>query len=233
MPSAAVRPPQPLAPTPPTGLAAVRQRIDAACRAAGRPPGSVTCIAASKTVPAEALLPVLDAGQRHFGENRVQEAIDKWPELRPRYPDVAVHLIGPVQSNKVRDAVALADAIHSVDRPSLCRALAREIDRQGRQPQVFVQVNTGAEPQKSGVLPTDADAFLDACRRIYHLDVVGLMCIPPAADPPAEHFDLLASIAERNGLPGLSMGMSGDYAEAIAHGATHVRVGSAIFGART
>jgi pyridoxal phosphate enzyme (YggS family) len=175
---------------------------------------------------------VIAAGQRVFGENRVQEAKGKWPPLQAKHADVSLHLIGPLQSNKARDAVALFDAIHSVDRVSLCEALAREIARQGRNPLLFVEINTGAEPQKAGVLPQDADAFLTACRDEYSLEIGGLMCIPPFEEAPGPHFALTAKIAKRNGLKLLSMGMSADFATAIQLGATHVRVGSAIFGAR-
>jgi pyridoxal phosphate enzyme (YggS family) len=213
-------------------LAAVRSEIAAACRAAHRDPGSVTLIAVSKTFGADAIEMVIAAGQRVFGENRVQESKGKWPALKENHPDVELHLIGPLQSNKAKEAVALFDAIHSVDRPSICEALGKEIARQGRRPLLFAQINTGAEPQKAGVLPEEADAFLAACRDRYGLDIQGLMCIPPVAEAPAPHFALTAKIAERNGLKLLSMGMSADFAIAIAFGATHVRVGSAIFGAR-
>jgi pyridoxal phosphate enzyme (YggS family) len=217
---------------PVTALIAVRHEIDTACREAGRPAGSVTLLAVSKTYDAEAIEPVIAAGQRAFGENRVQEAIAKWPPLRQRHPGLELHLIGPLQSNKARDAIALFDAIHAVDRSSLCAALAKEIQRQGRMPLTFVQVNTGAEPQKAGVLPEQADAFIADCRRSYDLVVSGLMCIPPVDEAPAPHFALTAKIAKRNGLELLSMGMSSDFAMAIRFGATHVRVGTAIFGRR-
>ncbi len=213
-------------------LATVRSEVAAACAAAGRDPAAVTLVAVSKTFGAAAVEQALSAGQRVFGENRVQEAKAKWPALKQAWPDVELHLIGPLQSNKVRDAMALFDAIHSVDRPSLCEALAKEVARLGRQPLLLVQVNTGAEPQKAGVLPENADAFLAACRETYGLTISGLMCIPPVEEAPAPHFALLAKIAARNGLTLLSMGMSADFTEAIAFGATHVRVGSAIFGAR-
>ncbi len=213
-------------------LAAVQRHIAQACAEARRDPGSVTLVAVSKTFAADAVTPVIAAGQRVFGENRVQEAKAKWPELKARHPDVALHLIGPLQSNKAKDAVALFDAIHSVDRPSLCAALAREIDKQGRAPLLFAEINTGAEPQKAGILPEAADAFLAACRSTYGLSIAGLMCIPPADEAPAPHFALTAKIAVRNGVTLLSMGMSADYETAIRFGATHVRVGSAIFGAR-
>ena len=172
------------------------------------------------------------AGQRVFGENRVQEAKAKWPELKARHSELELHLVGPLQSNKAREAVALFDAIHSVDRPSLCEALAREIARQGRQPLLFVEVNTGGEPQKAGVLPENTDSFLRQCRQDYGLSIAGLMCLPPANEPPAPHFALTAKIARRNGLKLLSMGMSADFPAAIAQGATHVRIGTAIFGER-
>ena len=214
------------------GLAQVRAEIARACKDAGRDPSSVTLVAVSKTFPAEAIEPVIAAAQRVFGENRVQEAKAKWPALIERHPGIELHLIGPLQSNKAKEAVALFDAIHSVDRASLCEALAKEIGKQGRAPTLFVQVNTGAEPQKAGVLPEDADAFLKSCRDSYGLTIAGLMCIPPAEEAPGPHFALLATIAKRNGLKLLSMGMSADFASAIAMGATHVRVGSAIFGGR-
>jgi len=214
------------------GLEAVRQEIARACREAGRDPGSVTLIAVSKTFGAEAIEPVIAAGQRVFGENRVQEAKAKWPALLARHPGIELHMIGPLQSNKAKDAVALFDAIHSVDRPSLCEVLAKEIARQGRRPLLFVELNTGAEAQKAGVLPQDADAFIARCRDSYGLAIAGLMCIPPLNEAPAPHFALTAKIAARNGLKLLSMGMSADFPIAIAFGATHVRVGSAIFGAR-
>jgi pyridoxal phosphate enzyme (YggS family) len=215
-----------------TGLSAVRQEIERACREARRDPASVTLVAVSKTFSAEAIEPVIVAGQKVFGENRVQEAKAKWPALLDKYPGIELHMIGPLQSNKAREAVALFDAIHSVDRPSLCEALAKEIGRQARQPKLFVEINTGAEAQKAGVLPQDADAFLAKCRKDYGLEIAGLMCIPPAEEAPAPHFALTAKIAARNGLKLLSMGMSADYATAVAMGATHVRVGSAIFGSR-
>lgn len=206
--------------------------IARAARDFGRKPETVTLVAVSKTKPAEAILPALEAGQIDFGENYVQEAVAKWPALRERFPQVRLHMIGPLQSNKARDAVALFDVIHSLDRESLAKELAREIDRAGKAPQLIVQVNTGAEPQKGGVLPGEIDAFLELCRTRYGLTIEGLMCIPPAEDQPSPHFGLLAKIAKRNGLAILSMGMSADYEAAIQLGATHVRVGSAIFGAR-
>jgi pyridoxal phosphate enzyme (YggS family) len=217
----------------PSGLAAVRAAIALACRDASRDPAEVTLVAVSKTFPPEAIEPVIAAGQRVFGENRVQEAKAKWPPLQAKHAGIALHLIGPLQSNKAKEAVALFDAIHSVDRPSLCEALAKEITRHGRAPLLFVEINTGAEAQKAGVLPQDADAFLDRCRAAYGLTVSGLMCIPPLEEAPGPHFALTAKIARRNGLKLLSMGMSADFATAIQLGATHVRVGSAIFGARS
>ena len=217
----------------PSRLAAVRAEIDAACRGASREPGSVTLIAVSKTVGAEAIAPVIAAGQAVFGENRVQEAKAKWPELKARHGGLDLHLVGPLQSNKAREAVALFDAIHSVDRASLAEALAKEIVRQDRHPVLFVEVNTGGEPQKAGVLPENTDAFVKSCRETYGLSIAGLMCLPPAHEPPAPHFVLTAKIARRNGLKHLSMGMSADFATAIEFGATHVRIGTAIFGERT
>ena len=215
-----------------TSLARVRGEIAAACAEARRDPASVTLIAVSKTFGAEAIEPVIAAGQRVFGENRVQEAKAKWPSLRAAHPDIALHLIGPLQSNKAKEAVALFDAIHAVDRPSIAEALAKEIAKQGRHPTLFVEVNTGEEPQKAGVLPQDADAFIKTCRETYGLTIAGLMCIPPLDEAPAPHFALTAKIAARNGLNLLSMGMSADFAAAIAFGATHIRVGTAIFGGR-
>ena len=213
-------------------LARVWREIDAACREARRDSGSVTLMAVSKTVAVPALEAAIAAGHRVFGENRVQEARRKWPDLKARHHDIELHLIGPLQSNKAREAVALFDAIHSLDRPGLGEALQKEIARQGRQPRLLVQVNTGAEPQKSGVLPEHADAFIAQCRDRFGLAIAGLMCIPPEGEPPAPHFALLAKIAARNGLGWLSMGMSADFELAIAFGATHVRVGTAIFGPR-
>ncbi len=215
-----------------TGLDHVRADIARACKDSGRDVASVTLVAVSKTFPPEAIEPVIDAGQRVFGENRVQEAKAKWPLLAAKHASLALHLIGPLQSNKAREAVALFDAIHSVDRPSLCEALAKEIDKQNRSPLLFVELNTGAEPQKAGVLPQDADGFLKKCRETYQLTISGLMCIPPLDETPGPHFALTAKIAQRNGLRMLSMGMSADFATAISLGATHVRVGSAIFGTR-
>jgi len=215
-----------------TGIDAVRAEIARACRDAGRDPSGVTLIAVSKTFGAEAIEPLIAAGQRAFGENRVQEAKAKWPPLQARHPGLELHMIGPLQSNKAKEAVALFDAIHSVDRPSLCEALAKENARQGRKPLLFAEINTGGEAQKAGVLPQDADAFIVRCRDGYGLSIAGLMCIPPADEAPAPHFALTAKIAARNGLKLLSMGMSADFPVAIPFGATHVRVGSAIFGSR-
>jgi pyridoxal phosphate enzyme (YggS family) len=216
----------------PSGLAVVEREIARACRDARRARASVTLIAVSKTFDADAIVPVIAAGQRVFGENRVQEAKAKWPALMNDYPDLSLHLIGPLQSNKAREAVALFDAIHSLDRASLCEALAKEIVKQDKRPQLFVQLNTGEEPQKAGIAPADADAFIASCRDVYGLQIAGLMCIPPVDDPPAPHFALTAKIAARNGLKFLSMGMSADFETAIQLGATHIRVGSAIFGRR-
>jgi pyridoxal phosphate enzyme (YggS family) len=215
-----------------TGLESVRAEIARACRDAGRDTSEVTLVAVSKTFPADAIEPVIAAGQRVFGENRVQEAKSKWPPLLAKHPGLTLHLIGPLQSNKAKEAVVLFDAIHAVDRPSLCEALAKEIAKQGRSPLLFVEINTGAEPQKAGVLPENADAFLADCHDKYGLTIAGLMCIPPLEQTPGPHFALTAKIARRNGLPLLSMGMSADYITAIQLGATHVRVGSAIFGER-
>jgi pyridoxal phosphate enzyme (YggS family) len=213
-------------------LAAVKDEIARAAREANRDPASVTLVAISKTFGAEAIEPVIAAGQRVFGENRVQEAKAKWPALTAAHPGLELHLVGSLQSNKAKEAVALFDAIHSVDRPSLCEALGKEIAKQGRSPLLFVEVNTGAEPQKAGVLPEETDAFLARCRDSYGLAIAGLMCIPPVDEAPAPHFALTAKVAARNGLKLLSMGMSADFPIAIAFGATHVRVGTAIFGAR-
>jgi pyridoxal phosphate enzyme (YggS family) len=217
----------------PNALAAVEQEIARACKDANRDRASVTLIAVSKTFDAGAITPVIESGQRVFGENRVQEAKGKWPTLMQAYTGLTLHLIGPLQSNKAKEAVALFDAIHSVDRPSICQALAKEIESQNRRPELFVQINTGEETQKAGVALGEADAFIAACRETYGLTISGLMCIPPVDEAPAPHFALTARIAARNGLTNLSMGMSADFAVAIAMGATHVRVGSAIFGHRT
>lgn len=214
-------------------LAEVRSAIALACRDAGRDAGAVRLVAVSKTFEAEHILPAIEAGQRLFGENRVQEAKGKWPALKERFPDLELHLIGPLQTNKVREALGLFDVIHTVDRESLAATLAREIARLDHAPpRLLVQVNTGDEPQKAGVAPQEADAFIARCRDEHGLAIEGLMCIPPVDEPVAPHFGLLAGIAKRNGLGELSMGMSGDYEKAIALGATYVRVGSAIFGAR-
>ena len=222
----------PLTSSLPNGLAQVEQDIARACKEARRERVSVTLIAVSKTFDAAAISPVIDAGQRVFGENRVQEAKAKWPALLSACPGIALHLIGPLQSNKAKEAVALFDAIHSVDRPSICEALAKEINSQNKRPELFVQLNTGEEPQKAGVLPHEADAFIKTCRETHGLTIAGLMCIPPFEEAPAPHFALAAKIAARNGLSLLSMGMSADFATAIAFGATHVRIGTAIFGGR-
>jgi pyridoxal phosphate enzyme (YggS family) len=216
-----------------TGLEAVRSQVAQACRDANRDPVTVTLVAISKTFEAEAIEPVIASGQQIFGENRVQEAKAKWPPLTARYSGIELHLVGSLQSNKAKEAVTLFDAIHSVDRTSLAEALAKEISRQNRQPLLFVEINTGAEPQKAGVLPQDADAFLAACRDRYGLNISGLMCIPPHDEAPAPHFALTAKIAKRKRLTLLSMGMSADFPTAIAFGATHVRVGTAIFGGRS
>ena len=216
----------------PGALTAVEQEIARACKEARRDRASVELIAVSKTFGAEAITPIIGAGQRVFGENRVQEAKAKWPALTSAYPGIALHLIGPLQSNKAKEAVALFDAIHSVDRASICQALAREFESQKKRPALFVQINTGEEPQKAGVAPGEADAFIKNCRETWGLAISGLMCIPPVDEAPAPHFALTAKIAVRNGLQNLSMGMSADFAIAIQLGATHIRVGSAIFGAR-
>ena len=213
-------------------LATVSETISAAESAAGRAAGSVTLVAISKAHGQDSARAALEAGHRIFGENRVQEAMAKWPALREAFPDIELHMVGPLQTNKARDAVALFDVIETVDRPGLARALAKEMDRSGRRPACFIEANTGEEPQKSGVLPHQADAFIAACRDDYGLPVVGLMCIPPADEEPALHFALLAETARRNGLSGLSMGMSADFETAIRLGASHVRVGTAVFGQR-
>jgi len=213
-------------------LAAVRSRIETAARAAARAPDSVTLVAVSKTHSAASVREALTAGHRVFGENRVQEAQAKYPALREAFPDLALHLIGPLQTNKVRDAVALCDMIETVDRPRLAEALAKEMERTGRRPPCLIEVNTGEEPQKSGVLPNAADDFIVECRDRLGLTIEGLMCVPPLGEEPASHFALLRDIARRTGLGLLSMGMSADFENAIRFGATHVRVGTAIFGAR-
>ena len=211
---------------------AVTAAIRAAEATAGRSPLAVTLVAVSKTYEAEAILPVLEAGQRIFGENRVQEAMAKWPALRERFGGIELHLIGPLQSNKAAEAVATFDVIETVDREKIAKALAAEIVRQDRAPRLYVQVNTGEEPQKAGIAPGEAVAFVARCREVHGLAIEGLMCIPPADEDPAPHFDQLSELAKDAGVGKLSMGMSGDYAVAVAHGATSVRVGSAIFGAR-
>ncbi|MFD2172865.1 YggS family pyridoxal phosphate-dependent enzyme [Rhodobacter lacus] len=213
------------------GLAEITARVSAAEAAAGRAPGSVALIAVSKVQPPERVVAVLDAGQRLFGENYVQEAAGKWPAWRAQYPGARVHMIGPLQTNKAKQAVELFDAIHTLDRPALATKLANLAQRRGASPELFVQVNTGAEPQKAGVLPEAVDSFI-ADLRAMDLPLAGLMCIPPEHEDAAPHFARLAELAKRNGLTGLSMGMSSDFEAAIAAGATHVRVGSAIFGAR-
>ena len=213
-------------------LADVTRRIAEAARAAGRDPGQVTLVAVSKTHGADKVRELLAAGQRVFGENRVQEAEEKYPALKADYPDLQLHLIGPLQTNKARDAVALFDVIESVDRERLAATLAKEMARASRRPDCFIQVNTGEEPQKAGILPAELDAFVAACRDTHKLPVVGLMCIPPVDEEPALHFALLVKMAARNGLAKVSMGMSADYEIAVRLGATHVRVGSALFGAR-
>jgi hypothetical protein len=213
-------------------LGSVRARIEAAALAAGRSAGAVALVAVSKTNPASAARAALAAGQRVFGENRVQEGLEKFPALRHEFPDVALHLIGPLQTNKVKDAVAHFDVIETVDRPRLAEALAREMERTGRWLPCLIEVNTGEEPQKAGVFPADADAFIADCRERLSLPIEGLMCVPPHGEEPSLHFALLREIARRHDLPILSMGMSADFEIAIRFGATHVRVGTAIFGAR-
>jgi pyridoxal phosphate enzyme (YggS family) len=213
-------------------LAAVMARIATAARTAGRDPAAVDLIAVTKTFGPERIAPVLDAGHRRYGENRVQEAKAKWPALRARYPGAELHLIGSLQSNKAREAVALFDAIHTLDRPKIAQAVAEEMARQGRRLQLFIEVNTGEEPQKAGVMPKEAAALLRLCREELKLDIAGLMCIPPLEEEPGVHFAFLAKLARELDVRGLSMGMSADFETAIAFGATHVRVGSQIFGAR-
>ncbi|MGH7007045.1 MAG: YggS family pyridoxal phosphate-dependent enzyme [Stellaceae bacterium] len=213
-------------------LAAVRAQIADAARQAGRPPDAVKLIAVSKMQPARAIEAALAAGQCDFGENRVQEAQAKFPALKARYPDLRLHLIGPLQTNKARDAVRLFDVIHTLDRPRLAETLARAMEQESRRPALLVEVNIGNEPQKAGIAPADADGFIADCRARWHLAVAGLMCIPPAGADPAPHFTALAALAHRNGLAELSMGMSADFMLAVAHGATLVRVGTAIFGQR-
>lgn len=213
-------------------LAAVRDRIATEAAAVGRDPRGVTLVAVSKVQPVSKLEAALAAGQRVFGENRVQEAKAKWPALKARHPDIELHLIGPLQTNKVKEAVALFDVIQTVDRPKLARELAAECRRQGRWPRFLVEVNTGLEPQKAGIPPAEVGAFLAACKAEYGLQIAGLMCIPPAEEEPALHFALLADLAKRHFVPGLSMGMSGDFDVAVRLGATHVRVGTGVFGER-
>jgi len=215
------------------GLLQVRKRISDAARASGRPESDITLIAVSKTFGPDHIRPVLEAGQKAFGENRVQEAKAKWPMLRAFYPKMQLHLIGPLQTNKAAEAVSLFDVIHTVDRPKLATVLAAEMKKQNRSPGLFIQVNTGEEPQKAGVMPSEADAFVRFCKGELALRITGLMCLPPIDEEPAMHFALLAQIARRNDLSRLSMGMSADLEKAIEFGATHVRVGSAIFGERT
>ena len=215
-----------------TRLAEVRQNMEKAARGASRPADAPTLVAVSKTFEADAILPVLEAGQRVFGENRVQEAQGKWPALKTAFPDIELHLIGPLQSNKAKEAVALFDVIETVDREKIAAELAKEIARQGKALRLYVQVNTGSEPQKAGIEPQDAVAFVQRCRDVHGLAVEGLMCIPPFDENPGPHFALLEKLAREAGLDKLSMGMSGDYETAIAFGATSVRVGSAIFGSR-
>ena len=213
-------------------LAETQLRIALAAEAAGRAPADVRLIVVSKTFGAPEITPVLAAGQRIFGENRVQEAKAKWPALKAEFPTLELHLIGPLQSNKAKEAVELFDAIHSIDREKIARALAEEMKKQGRRLELFVQVNTGEEPQKAGVPPRDLPALLALCRDELKLEIAGLMCIPPVEEEAALHFAFLAKLAAENGLAGLSMGMSDDFETAVAFGATHVRVGSAIFGSR-
>lgn len=216
----------------PDRLNAVRDEIRLACEAAGRPAGAAKLVAVSKTMPAAAVEDAIEAGQRIFGENRVQEALGKWPGLKALHPDLELHLIGPLQTNKVKDAVALFDVIETVDRPKLARALAEEMARSGRDLRCFVQVNTGEEPQKAGVAPEEAADFVALCRDTFNLRIDGLMCIPPQDEAPAMHFALLAKLAKELKLPELSMGMSADFETAVLFGATYVRVGTAIFGER-
>ena len=218
--------------TPEARLAAIRGRIASAAMEAGRAPEDVVLVAVSKTFDAEQIRPLLEAGHRVFGENRVQEAAGKWPELREQYPDVELHLIGPLQTNKLEDALELFDVFHTLDRPKLAEALVKARSKGRKLPRLFVQVNTGEEPQKAGLAPGDVDAFLARCRREWQLEIEGLMCIPPLGEEPALHFALLEKVARRNGLSGLSMGMSGDFEIAMKLGASHVRIGSALFGSR-
>jgi pyridoxal phosphate enzyme (YggS family) len=214
-------------------LSALAAQMDKACEVAKREAGSVKLVAVSKTFAAEAVQPFLQAGQRCFGENRVQEAQNKWPVLRQGFPDIELHLIGPLQTNKVREAVALFDCIETLDREKLAAELAKEIARAGKSPRLFVQVNTGEEEQKAGIAPQNCIAFVKQCREIYKLNIEGMMCLPPLTDPPGPHFALLSKLAREAGVKSLSMGMSADFEEAIWLGATHIRVGSLLFGART
>lgn len=213
-------------------LAEVRKRIREAAQAAGRREEEIKLIAVSKRFSADDIIPVIEAGQTRFGENRVQEAKAKWPALRQAHPDIELHLIGPLQSNKCADAVALFDVIHTVDRQKIARALKAEMEKQGRKPRLLVQVNTGEEPQKAGIVPRETSDFIDYCKNELGLDIIGLMCIPPIDEEAALHFALLKNLAEDQGLKVLSMGMSGDFETAIALGATHIRIGTAIFGQR-
>jgi len=213
-------------------LAAILARIEAARKGALKPAAFTSLIAVSKTFALESIRPVIAAGQRLFGENRVQEAKAKWPALKAEFPDIALHLVGPLQSNKARDAVALFDAIHSLDRPRIAETFREEFTRTDKRPLLFIQVNTGEEPQKAGVLPLAAPKFIDICRDTFNLPIFGLMCIPPVDQAPAPHFALLAKIAREHGIEGLSMGMSADFETAVRFGATHVRIGTAIFGER-
>lgn len=215
-----------------SGLDDIRTRIKAAAEEAGRDEADITLVAVSKEQPLDRVESVLESGHRIFGENRVQEAAEKWPDFRERFDGIELHLVGPLQSNKVNEAVELFDVIHSVDRDRIARRLAAGFERTGRPLPCFIQINTGEEPQKSGCLPADADAFIARCRDEFGLNIAGLMCLPPFDEEASPHFALLAKIAERNGLTGLSMGMSGDFETAIALGATHIRIGSAIFGER-
>jgi hypothetical protein len=217
---------------PAANLAAIKGEIEAALKEAGKAPGSAVVTAVSKTHGADRIRPVLAAGHRVFGENRVQEALVKWPEIRAEFPDVELRLIGPLQTNKVKEAVAFFDVIETLDRPKLAKALAAEMAKQGRHPALYIQVNTGEEPQKAGVSPKDLSGFLTQCREEFGLAIAGLMCIPPAEDDPAPHFALLAKMGKNLGVCELSMGMSGDYLIAAQLGATHIRIGSAIFGSR-
>jgi PLP dependent protein len=214
-------------------LAEAQAKIAAAAQAVGRDPAEVRLIAVSKTFDAPEILPVLQAGHRQFGENRVQEAKGKWPELKTQFPDLKLHLVGPLQSNKAKEAVELFDAIHSIDRPKIARAIAEEMKKQGKRLELLVQVNTGEEPQKAGVVPAELPAFLALCRNELGLEVGGLMCIPPVDEEPAIHFAFLEKLAAESGCASLSMGMSDDYETAVQFGATYVRVGSAIFGSRS